>query len=76
MMRDGLKLALLGVGIGAVAGLLSVRLLRSMLYGVSPSDPWALVVASAAMLFTAFLACYLPARRAAAIDPARTLMSE
>jgi len=76
MMRDGLRLALLGVVIGAVAGMVSVRLLRSMLYGVSPGDPWSLLVASAAMLSTAFIACYLPARRAASIDPARTLSSD
>jgi ABC-type lipoprotein release transport system permease subunit len=44
-----------------------------MLYGVSPADPITLAAAASVLLVTTLLACYLPARRAAAIDPARTL---
>lgn len=63
------RIAAVGLVIGVVAGLLLTRVLRAMLFGVTPLDPVTFVLASAALLGVAVLAGYLPARRAAAIDP-------
>jgi len=68
-IRDGLRLAVPGVALGIVAALLSTRLAGAVLFNVSPGDPVSYVVLSAAVLFVALAACYLPARRAARIDP-------
>jgi putative ABC transport system permease protein len=76
VMRQGTRMAIAGVAIGFAGGLLAVRLLRTVVYGVGLTDPMTLVAASLTMLVTATLACYLPARRAAMVDPARTLTEE
>jgi putative ABC transport system permease protein len=76
VMRQGTRMAMAGVAIGFAGGLLAVRLLRTVVYGVGLTDPMTLVAASLTMLVTATLACYLPARRAAMVDPARTLTEE
>jgi putative ABC transport system permease protein len=47
-----------------------------VLFGVPPSDPWSMAAAAALLGVTAMAACYLPARRAARVDPARTLTVE
>jgi ABC-type lipoprotein release transport system permease subunit len=52
------------------------RLMRSLLFDVSPADPLAYAVASACLMAAAALACYLPARRATKVDPAVTLRAE
>lgn len=79
VIGQGLRLALFGVGIGAVAALLLGRLLASfsqLLYGVRASDPITFVIVSMALAVVAALACYLPARRAAAIEPMTALRAE
>lgn len=74
--RGGLRLLLWGSAIGVLAALAVTRVLGSLLYGVEAADPRSyglvLVVLSGVML----LACYVPARRATRVDPARTLRSE
>jgi putative ABC transport system permease protein len=76
VIGQGLKLALIGVAIG-VAGALSVtRLLASLLFGVNPRDPWTLLFVSAVLVGVALLACYIPARRAAEVDPMVALRHE
>jgi len=76
VMRQGAVIAGIGVGVGLGAGVGAARLLTSLLYGVSPTDP-ATIGAAATVLVTAMMAaCYLPARRAALLDPARTLAEQ
>jgi putative ABC transport system permease protein len=72
----GLKLIGAGVCLGAACALALGRLLSSLIFGVSPSDPFALGLAFVALTATALLASYLPARRAASIDPVAALRCE
>jgi putative ABC transport system permease protein len=76
VMRYGARIATIGAAIGAAAGLAAGRALGSMLYGVSPADPITLAGAACVLLAATLVACYLPARKAAAIDPARTLAEQ
>jgi predicted permease len=76
VLRQGGMVAALGVGAGLGIGLAATRALRSVLYGVSPSDPATLAAAAAVLAATTLAACWLPARRAAALDPARTLSAQ
>ena len=61
---------------GFAVSLGAVRLLRTMLYGVSMYDPWTFAAGSVVLALAAFLACYLPARRAARLDPMVALRAE
>lgn len=72
----GLRLLALGAAPGLVLALLGSRLLRSQLPGVSPSDPATYVAVLALLLSVALLAAWLPARRAASIDPASVLRGD
>jgi predicted permease len=72
----GAKVTLLGVCIGAVAALVLGRVLVSMLYGVTPTDPWALMVTSLVLMGAAIIACYVPAHRAMRVDPVNTLRAD
>jgi predicted permease len=66
----------LGLGVGLAASLGTAGLVRSLLYGVEPTDPIALVVGAGVLVVAALLAAYLPARRAAAVDPMISLRTE
>jgi len=59
-----------------VLSLAAVRLLRTMLYGVSMYDPWTFAAGAMMLSFAAFIACYLPARRATRLDPMVALRAE
>ena len=76
VMRQGAGIAAFGALIGLAAGLMAARSLASMLFGVSAADPVTLGLAPLVLVVTTMAACYLPARRAAAIDPARTLADQ
>ncbi len=69
VMRDGIRLAGIGVGIGIVCALVLTRLMTKMLYGIKASDPVTFLVISGLLLLTALAACYVPARRAMRVDP-------
>jgi putative ABC transport system permease protein len=66
---QGMVLALGGVGIGVAGALLLTRLMRTLLFGVSATDPLTFAVVSLLLFGVALLACYLPARKAAQVDP-------
>jgi putative ABC transport system permease protein len=72
----GMRLVVLGVVIGIGGALALTRLLSGMLFEVSPTDTTAFVCVTAGLVATAFLACAVPARRAAGVDPAATLREE
>jgi predicted permease len=76
VVAQSVRLAALGVAIGVVAALASMRVLQSLLFGVKPTDPLLLVLSAALLLAVAVAAGWLPARRAASIDPADALRAE
>jgi ABC-type antimicrobial peptide transport system permease subunit len=69
-------IAAVGTVVGLVTGLATTRFLKSILYGVSGSDPIVLAGAVTLLVVTIMLACYVPARRAASVDPAKTLAEQ
>jgi predicted permease len=76
VLRDGLRLVLLGLGFGIAASLILTRLVSSVLYGVAPRDPFTFMASTVLVVVAAFLACYIPARRAAQVDPIVALRYE
>jgi putative ABC transport system permease protein len=76
VLGKGLFLVGGGILLGLLTSFLTVRVLQSELWGVSAFDPWALILAPAALLATGLLACYLPARRATRVDPMIALRYE
>jgi ABC-type antimicrobial peptide transport system permease subunit len=76
VLESGAKLALIGCVIGLAGAVAASRLLRSLLFGVSPFDPLVLSLAALGVLLLALAACGIPAMRAASIDPMRALRGE
>ena len=75
VIREGLRVAGTGAVIGLVCAAVTTRVLRGLLFEIHPLDPWALLSAALLVMGVSALACYLPARRATRIDPARLLRS-
>jgi len=75
ILRDGMLLVSCGIAMGLGASLVAGRVLSRMLFGISGADPQSLAAASAALFAVAFVACYLPARAAARVDPMTALRS-
>lgn len=76
IVKQGMILVLIGVVIGVAAALSLSRFLSGMTYGVSATDPWTIVIVSLMIAAVGLLACYLPARRAAKVDPMVALRYE
>jgi predicted permease len=76
ILRQGLRTVLAGVAIGAVGSLALTRTVRSLLFGVSASDPLTFAAVTLVLVGAALLACYFPARRATRVDPVVALRCE
>jgi putative ABC transport system permease protein len=76
VLRQGIGLTIVGLIIGVGVGLVATRVLTDMLFGVTPRDPLTFIGVPALLLLVAFLACYVPARRATRIDPLVALRYE
>jgi ABC-type antimicrobial peptide transport system permease subunit len=76
VLRQGATLAIVGVAIGLGLAALTTKLLADWLYGVKPLDRWTFAIGGLTMIGIALLASYLPARRAARVDPIVTLKAE
>jgi ABC-type antimicrobial peptide transport system permease subunit len=76
VLRQGVMIAGAGAVIGLGVGLGAARALRSMLHGVTATDPLVLGGAAVLLVITALVACSVPALRAARVDPARTLAEQ
>ncbi len=76
VIRMGLRLVAIGVGVGLIVSLALGRILATQLWGVSAYDPWTLTCVPIVLLLTGFFACWLPARRAARVNPLVALRYE
>ena len=76
ILKQGLTLILIGIAAGIAGALAAARAMSSLLYGVSAADPATFAAISLMLLAVALLACYLPARRAAKVDPMVALRFE
>jgi ABC-type antimicrobial peptide transport system permease subunit len=76
VVRQGLFLSGVGVGIGLLLALGLTRLMSGLLFGVSPTDPITYAVVAVGLIAVALTASYLPARRAASVDPITVLRTE
>ena len=75
-VRQGLLLTGIGLACGLVVAFITMRLMSSLLFNVSPVDPLTYISITICVMATAYLACYLPARRAATVDPVNALRAE
>jgi len=76
ILTDGLRMILPGVAAGSLGALAVTRLLSRLLYGVTATDPITFVAIAAFLTMIGTLACYIPARRAASVDPIVALRNE
>ena len=75
-VRQGLWLTGVGIACGLVVAFLTMRLMSSLLFHVSPVDPTTYIVITTVVVAISYLACYLPSRRAATVDPVNALRAE
>jgi predicted permease len=75
-VRQGMWLTVMGIASGLVIAFATTRFMSALLYGVSAEDPITYIAITCAVLIASLLACYLPSRRAAAVDPMLALRSE
>jgi putative ABC transport system permease protein len=76
VLRQGTRLTLLGIGLGIVAALIVTRLMATLLYGISATDPLTFTSVALLLALVALAACYIPAQRATRVDPIVALRYE
>jgi putative ABC transport system permease protein len=76
ILSDGLKVTVIGIVVGLCASLALTRLISSLLFEVRPNDPLAFSLSAFGLLAASLLACYVPARRAIAVDPVHALHAD
>jgi ABC-type antimicrobial peptide transport system permease subunit len=76
VLVDGMRLASIGLGIGLIASLALSQFIKTQLFGIGVVDPLTLLGVIAVLAAAAMLACWLPARRAAQLDPTEALRHE
>jgi ABC-type antimicrobial peptide transport system permease subunit len=76
IVRQGMSVVFAGLVVGMIVAFALTRLIASRLYGIGTADPWVLFGVSGLLLLAALLACFIPARRAAHIDPMEALRYE
>jgi predicted permease len=76
MLGHGLRLAVVGVGLGLLAAIAFTRLLKGLLFGISASDPLTFAAIAMLLVGVALLACWIPARRATKVDPLEALRTD
>ena len=76
VVGQGIRLAVIGLGLGVAGALALTRSLRAMLFGIGPYDPVTLVAATAVLLVTTLAACLVPAVRAVRVDPSQAFRSD
>jgi putative ABC transport system permease protein len=76
IVGQGLALVFIGAGVGLLLALAFTRVLQTLLFGISATDPLTFGMILAVMVIVGFLACYLPARRASKVDPLVALRYE
>ena len=76
VLRQGMVLTAIGIVIGLTVAFISTRVIESQLYGISATDPFTFITIALVLGIVAFLACYIPARRATKVDPIKVLRYE
>jgi ABC-type antimicrobial peptide transport system permease subunit len=76
VLQQGARLIIAGAVMGVLGSVAATRVLRAFLFEIEPTDPWVFLSGVLVVAVTAFLACYLPARRATRVDPVIALRYE
>ena len=76
IVRQGMAVAVAGIGVGVAVAVAVSRVLSALLYGIQPRDPVTILVVATVLALVALIACYVPGRRAARLDPVIALREE
>lgn len=76
IIRGGMRPAVIGIGCGIIGALILARLMTGLLFGITADDPITYLIVALLLALTAYISCYLPARRALRIDPVAALREE